>query len=260
MITNLFLSQYTIHKIIFLILILSTLFISLLFSKDIVIFAHNFNTDDNSSFLTLINKLAIENQLLNDSISNNKINLNSFEHTRNIENILEEILISESSFVVDSDEFYNNTIIALVVANLADEVLRKYGHAFGVPSIIMLSMNFSNVASGLNYSDSIARMPLHSSHMTNDRNTTSTRMVDNYSYQSALKTSDRMIEIYNNELKTSSSSNSTFSNKANSDLSSALYDLIKNIETKQSPSKIMEDVHVRIHPNLQIAFNLTLKR
>src|SRR5919108_727513 len=233
MITNLFLSQYTIHKIIFLILILSTLFISLLFSKDIVIFAHNFNTDDNSSFLTLINKLAIENQLLNDSISNNKINLNSFEHTRNIENILEEILISENSFIVDSDEFYNNTIIALVVANLADEVLRKYGHAFGVPSNIMLSMNFSNVASGLNYSDSIARMPLHSSHTTNDRNTTSTRMVDNSSYQSALKTSDRMIEIYNDELKTSYSSNSTFANKANSDLSGALYDLRNDIETKE---------------------------
>jgi hypothetical protein len=260
MITNLFLSQYTIHKIIFLILILSTLFISLLFSKDIVIFAHNFNTDDNSSFLTLINKLAIENQLLNDSISNNKINLNSFEHTRNIENILEEILISESSFVVDSDEFYNNTIIALVVANLADEVLRKYGHAFGVPSNIMLSMNFSNVTSGLNYSNNMAKIALHSSHMTNQENTTSISMVDNSSYQNALKISDRMIEIYNSELKTLSSSNSVFINKAESDLNSALYDLRKDIEAKESPSKIMEDVHGRIHPNLQIAFNLTLRR
>jgi hypothetical protein len=259
MITNLFLSQCTIHKVIFLIL-LSTLFISLLFNKDIVIFAHNFNTDDNSSFLTLINKLAIENQLLNNSISNNKINLNSFEHTRNIDNILEEILISENSFIVDSDQFYNNTIIALVVANLADEVLRKYGHAFGVPSNIMLSMNFSNVASGLNYSNSMAKMALHSSHMTNQENTTSVSMVDNSSYQSALKTSDRMIEIYNSELKASSSSNSTFANKANSDLSGALDDLRNDIETKENPSKIMEDVHVRIHPSLQIAFNLTLKR
>lgn len=259
MITNLFLSQCTIHTIIFLIL-LSTLFISLLFSKDIVIFAHNFNTDDNSSFLTLINKLAIENQLLNNSISNNKINLNSFEHTRNIDNILEEILISENSFIVDSDQFYNNTIIALVVANLADEVLRKYGHAFGVPSNIMLSMNFSNIASGLNYSNSMAKMALHSSHIANRENTTSTSMVDNSSYQSASKTSDRMIEIYNSELKTSSSSNSIFINKVKTDLSRALYDLRKDIEAKESPSKIMEDVHVRIHPNLQIAFNLTLRR
>jgi hypothetical protein len=195
-----------------------------------------------------MNKLTIENQLLNDSISNsnNNITLSPFEHTRNIENILEEIFISEDSFIVDSDQFYNNTIIALIVANLADadEVLRNYGRAFGVPSNIMLSMNFSNNVS---------------SHSMNNGNTISTNMVDNSSYQSALKTSDRMIEIYDTELK-ASTSNSDFINNAKSDLSGALYDLRKNIETRENPSKIMEDVHVRIHPNLQIAFNLTLKR
>jgi hypothetical protein len=249
------------HKTIFIILLL-TLFISLINTKNVVIFAHNFDTDDNSSFLTLINKLTIENQLLNDSISNSHSNnhLNSFEYTKNIENILEEILISENSFIVDSDQFYNNTIIALVVANLADKFLKNYGHAFGVPSNIMLSMNFSNVTGGLNYPNSMAKMALHSSHMTNQENTTSTSMVDNSSYQNALKTSDRMIEIYNGELKISSSSDSAIINNAKSDLSSALYDLRKNIETKESPSKIMEDVHGRIHPNLQIAFNLTLRR
>jgi hypothetical protein len=68
-----------------------------------------------------------------------------------------------------------------------------------------------------------------------------------------------MIEIYDTELK-ASSSNSAFVNKAKSDLSGALYDLRKDIETNESPSKIMEDVHGRIHPDLQIAFNLTLKR
>jgi hypothetical protein len=143
----------------------------------------------NLSFLTLMNKLTIENQLLNNSISNsnNNITLSSFEHTRNIENILEEIFISEDSFIVDSDQFYNNTIIALIVANLADadEVLRNYGRAFGVPSNIMLSMNFSNNVS---------------SHRMNHGNPISTNMVDNSSYQSALKTSDRMIEIYDTEL------------------------------------------------------------
>jgi hypothetical protein len=232
------------YKII--LILIPALLITLIDTKSVAIFAHNFNTDDNSSFLTLINKLTIENQLLNNSISNsnNNITLSSFEHTRNIENILEEIFISEDSFIVDSDQFYNNTIIALVVANLADEVLRNYGRAFGVPSNVMLSMNFSNNVS---------------SHRMNHGNTISTNMVDNSSYQSALKTSDRMIEIYDTELK-ASTSNSDFINNAKSDLSGALYDLRKNIETRENPSKIMEDVHVRIHPNLQIAFNLTLKR
>jgi hypothetical protein len=244
MISNLFL--VIMHKTIF-IVFLTTLFISLINTADVVVFAHNFDTDDNSSFLTLINKLTIENQLLNDSISNSNnssITLSSFEHTKNIENILEEILISEDSFIVDSDQFYNNTIIALIVANLADEVLRNYGHAFGFPSNLMLSMHFSNNSS---------------SHMMDHGNTNSTRMVENSSYQSALKTFDRMIKIHDTELK-ASSSNSDFINKAKSDLNGALYDLRRDIETKENPSKIMEDVHVRIHPNLQIAFNLTLKR
>lgn len=127
-----------------------------------------------------MNKLTIENQLLNDSISNS-----------------------------NNNKFYNNTIIALIVANLADEVLRNYGRAFGVPSNIMLSMNFSNNVS---------------SHSMNNGNTNSTNMVDNSSYQRALKTSDRMIEIYDTELN-SSSSNSDFINNAKSDLSGALYDL-----------------------------------
>lgn len=244
------------HKIIFIIFFL-TLFVSFINTKDPVIFAHNFDTNDNSSFLTLVNKLIIENQLLNDSISNrNNNNLNSFDYTKNIENILEEILISENSFTIDSDQFYNNTVIALVLANLGDEVLRNYGYAFGVPSNIMLSMNFSNVTSGLNYSNSTANMTVHSSHMINQENT---MMIDNSSYYSALEISDRMIEIYNSELKVSSS-NSAFINKAKSNLSGALYDLRKHIDIKESPSKIMEDVHGKIHPNLQIAFNLTLRR
>ena len=84
----------------------------------------------------------------------------------------------------------------------ADEVLRNYGRAFGVPSNVMLSMNFSNNVS---------------SHRMNHGNTISTIMVDNSSYQSALKTSDRMIEIYDTELK-ASTSNSDFIDNAKSDL------------------------------------------
>ncbi|MEJ7642938.1 MAG: hypothetical protein WKF36_12210 [Candidatus Nitrosocosmicus sp.] len=33
------------------------------------------------------------------------------------------MLNNEDSFIVSSDQFFNNTVIALVVANLADDVL-----------------------------------------------------------------------------------------------------------------------------------------
>ena len=233
--------------------------IILLYSStiNIVIFAHNFDTDDNSSFLTLINKILIENRLLNDSLSNkNDKNMNSVEYTKNIEKILDDILISENSFKIDSDQFYNNTIIALVVANLADEVLRNYGRAFGVPSNIMLSMNFSKVTN-MNMSNSATEMNTHSNHSPDREN--ETLMIDKSSYLNSVRISDRMIELYNGELK-GSLSNSTDVDRAKSRLVDALLDLKKHLEIKASPYKIMEIVHGEVHPNLQIAFNLKLKR
>jgi hypothetical protein len=224
---------------------------------NIVIFAHNFDTDDNSSFLTLINKILIENRLLNDSLSDiNYNNLNSLEYTKNIEKILDDILISEDSFNIDSDQFYNNTIIALVVANLADEVLRNYGYAFGVPSNIMLSMNFSKIAKMQNISNSAMDMSTHFNHSRDLENMTA--MIDKSNYLNAIRISDRMIELYNGELKGVSSN--SIDDRAKSRLVDALLNLKKDLEIKVSPYKIMEDVHGEIHPNLQIAFNLTLKR
>ncbi len=232
-----------------------------------VIYAHNFDTDDNSTFLTLVNKLLIENRLLNDSISinNHNNNSNSNEYIENTENILEDILISEDSFIIDSNQFYNNTIIALVVANLADEVLRDYGHTFGVPSNIMLSMNFSNIINinSQNKTSDTANMSNHNNHTIQQKNGTfgdgDATIADEPSYLSALEHSDRMIQLYNNDLN-STSVESIYINKAKSDLGNALYELEKAIELKEDPYKIMEIVHGNVHPNLQIAFNLTLKR
>jgi hypothetical protein len=237
---------------IYLILILSELD-----SNCFTVFAHSFNTDDNSSFLTIINKILIENRLMNDSLSNGIVN--PFEYTENLEKILDDVLISESSFKVDSDQFYNNTIIALVIANLADEVLRNYGYAFGVPSNVMLSMNFSKVINMNNASGAISnKMNGHMSHGP-DGNNKSLTLIDQASYLNALMTSDRMLEIYNSELK-DSVPDSPFGATAKSDLVHALHNLKNDIQTKSSPYKVMADIHGGIHPNLQIAYNLTLKR
>ncbi len=248
-------------------LIILTIFLPFSNINGMIVYAHNFDTDDNSSFLTLVNKLIIENRLLNDSISidnDNNDNSNPFEQIKNTENILEDILISEESFIIDSDQFYNNTIIALVVANLADEVLRNYGYTFGVPSNIMLSMNFSNIINSQNKSNDTANMSNHNNHTMQQENGTSSptgdaTILDKPSYLSALEHSDRMIQLYNNELN-GTSVEFIYINKAKSDLSNALFELKKAIESKESPYKIMEIVHGKVHPNLQIAFNLTLKR
>lgn len=109
-------------------------------------YSHNFNTDDNSTFLTLINQILVITKLMNNSLHEQDPNLAILTgYINNMRDILDDITISEDSFIVDSDKFYNNTIMATVVANLADEVLRKYGSALGVPSNIMLTMDFERV-------------------------------------------------------------------------------------------------------------------
>ena len=248
-------------------LIMLAIFLPISNINGIITYAHNFSTDDNSSFLTLINMLVIENRLLNDSISdiNNNNDSRYIEHIENTENILEDILISEDSFTVNSDQFYNNTVIALVVANLADEVLRNYGYAFGVPSNIMLSMNFSNIINSQNKSNDIANANSQNNHITHQENSPSTAatagapMIDMRSYITTLELTDRMIQLYSNELN-GTSSESIYINKAKLDLGSAVYGLKKSVESKESPYKIMEIVHGNVHPNLQLAFNLTIKR
>ena len=220
--------------------------------------AHNFDTDDNSTFLTLINQILIETRLLNNSLYSDETNrANSIESINNIIDIYDDITISEDSFIVDSDKFYNNTIIATVIANLADEVLRKYGAAFNVPSNIMLSMDFSKIVNhtttesrGQNSSHS----PLHSASLM-----TGSKFDREADYYNAKEISDRIVEIYESDLK-GNEMDSAISNTTPSALAKSLYELQREVTEVASPMKIMEIVHAKVHPNLQLAFNLTLKR
>ena len=238
--------------------------------------AHNFSTDDNSTFLTLINMILIENRLLNQSLYDNSglndnasatttttVNMSlQSNYTENIDEIIDDILVSEDSLLIDSDQFYNNTIIATMMANLGDEVLRKYGYAFGIPSNIMINMNFSavdNLEKKTN-SKGVHSDNNHSSHLDPEINDYSSpaNLKDKSHYYGALETSKRMMEIYESELD--SANPSLQHNSSLSILKNSLRDLTENIYNFSNPSKIMEIVHTKVHPNLQLAFNLTLKR
>ena len=157
-----------IHLLFSLVLILSLLFVNVF---GIIVTAHNFGTDDNSTFLTFINMILIENRLINNSFVDSSANESESLHNDyvdNINEIIDDILVSEDSLLIDSDQFYNNTIIATMMANLGDEVLRKYGYAFGIPSNIMLNMNFS-LANGLEMNSSqVVDTANHSSHDSPD--------------------------------------------------------------------------------------------
>lgn len=228
-----------------------------------IIQAHNFDTDDNSTFLTLINQVLIETRLINNSLYSNDINnTNSIESISNIIDIYDDITISEDSFIVDSDKFYNNTIMAIVVANLADEVLRKYGAAFSVPSNIMLSMDFSKMINlTTSDSDSIGQNLITTSHASNHSTDlkTGSEFDSAADYYNAKEISNRIVEIYESELRGSETGTES-NNTSPSPLEKSLYELQREVTNVASPMKIMEIVHAKVHPNLQLAFNLTLKR
>lgn len=224
--------------------------------------SHNFDTDDNSTFLTLINQILVETRLINNSLYEPRFNLTDSElAVKSIQDLLDEIAISEDSFKVDSDQFYNNTIMATVVANLADEVLRSYGSAHGVPSNIMLSMNFERV---INHSVHNVNQPaVQENSLTKSADSLASNSIDYSSmkvadHNKAKALSERMIEIYQKELEGSKSITGGKIHLTN--LGTSLLELNNAVGNITSPFQIMEIVHTKIHPNLQLAFNLTLKR
>ena len=222
--------------------------------------AHNFSTDDNSIFLTLINMILIENRLINQSLTDNSVATASLSpnYIGNINEIIDDILVSEDSLLIDSDQFYNNTIIATMMANLGDEVLRKYGYAFGIPSNIMINMNFSAV-DDLEKTISKGSSPdSRSSPITPEIENYSANLKDKSQYYGALETSKRMLEIYESDLDSADTSLSQ--NNSLSILKNSLTELNENIYNYSTPLKIMETVHGKVHPSLQLAFNLTFKR
>lgn len=206
--------------------------------------------------------ILIENRLINNSFIDSSANTSLHtNYVKNINEVIDDILVSEDSLLIDSDQFYNNTIIATMMANLGDEVLRKYGYAFGIPSNIMLYMNFSavdnlekNISKELNSDDHSSHDPLDIDKAGNY----SANLKDKSQYYGALETSKRMIEIYENDLESADISMQV--NSSLSLLKKSLNDLYENIYNYNNPSKIMEIVHGKVHPNLQLAFNLTLKR
>lgn len=225
--------------------------------------AHNFSTDDNSTFLTFINMILIENRLINNSIINISTNETfHFDYIKNINEIVDDILVSEDSLLVDSDQFYNNTIIATMMANLADEVLRKYGYGFGIPSNVMLNMNFSaaNTLVTESRGDGGGENIDHTAHGSTilENHSIIPTLTDKSQYYGALETSKRMMEIYESDLE--SGDKIMPGNDTVPILKKSLAELNENIANYSSPVKIMEIVHGKVHPQLQIAFNLTLKR
>jgi hypothetical protein len=216
-----------------------------------------------ASLLTpsIIVEIAERNQrIANDLVNavNNLQNISSSQQqvqqpvstlVSDIDAILSEALITR----IDQDQRDNATIRALAFANLVDSILTNYGNAFAVEFDMT---NMSNMQSMMNMdmdgnNTGMGSMSEMSSEM--NRNYSLVNAID---YQSAQALASKSLEIFNAELKSMASNNTT---AFITNLENGLTRLIDSIRSKASPMDIMMIFHTQIHPNLLDAFNLKLR-
>lgn len=199
-------------------------------------YGHIFISDDDaSSVLTLLERLRIEALLANNTITKNVTY--SQEHLSNLIKSIDDISDSENEFDINSRQFDNSTVNALLFANLIDEVLINYGTSFGIFPSVMTNMSYlsSSLINTVDKSDSI---------------------IDSDKYMMSQEYAKRSWEIYNFDLRIFETNDNKNSLRI---LGKSLMNLVSLIDNKTDPLKIMGIVHTEIHPNLQAAFNLTLK-
>lgn len=148
----------------------------------------------------------------------------------------------------------NGSIHPIRFAELLDSILRNYGDAYGV-NFDMTDMNNMAMSNENSSEMDHSIMNMSNSDAPNEGNTDS--IINMANYQSALGYSNKLLEIFNKELKpliTSKDEPSTLS----TNLENGIMHLINSIEHRATPIEVMTIVHSQIHPNLVEAFDLQI--
>ncbi|HEX6027827.1 MAG TPA: hypothetical protein VFY64_02195 [Nitrososphaeraceae archaeon] len=218
-----------------------------------IVYAHNFSITDDSALLTLIEQIKAETELVNVYfLASNSIS--AIEHAKNAANLTNGLNDKlRQSTVADITQVYNNglynsTTLALVVANLVDEILRNYGSAYGI-KYDLTNMSNMMMAMMLNNNDSSSS---GNSSMSEKNNAV---LVNIYNYQTAQVLSNVVNRLFNDKL----SAQALVNEKVTIDnLEQSIKDLKYAIDNKIRAEYLMEIVHMKIHPMLQSAYDLKL--
>src|SRR5215208_1088448 len=163
------------------------------------------------------------------------------------------ILDEAVSVRIDDDQLNNSTIQALVFADIVNNALQSYGSAFDI-GIDLTNISNLNTTSNVNEKNTVDNK--HSNHEL--QNITDQMNIVNFSsYESALSFANYALKKFNSEVKTSIPNNNN--NKTQNyleQLEKGLLEFNTAIKNKENPMKVMKIVHTKIHPNLQIVFNL----
>ena len=242
--------------------IFSIEFVNLLFNQNA--YAHCFTPDDTATFITLVDQTKIELMLAKNNFpSNVTIALDHAEDAATLMNSVynfDDDITDDTDFIRKYNEdmsSHNSTVYAMVLANIVDEILRKYGKAYD------LDYDLTNTSNMIMISDTNSSfMNMHGSQHSNmTEKNNSSPLVNIADYQSAKELSERAYQIFANKLKPLSVSNSTNDNTVTAKLGKNLVD-IKDLmmNNKETASELMTIVHGQFHPILQAAYNLQLKQ
>lgn len=260
-------------------------------------FAHDFSTDESIDFLTVVDKIKVESKLVVDNAGKDGDQNFAKTHANNailyydsdtkkeisekneriaieLENILNKLLMevesqkSESQIIetvdniesildeavttrIDEEQINNSTIQALVLENIIGTSLQSYGDAFNIGIDLT---NMSNMNQNTTVYELLNQGPSHFIYQN--------KYIVNFDdYESALEFLNIALEKFYTEIFPSLSSQIEENDtkvQNYQDLENGLIDLKIAVENREQPMKVMEIVHTKIHPNLQVLFNLKL--
>lgn len=234
-------------------------------------YAHNFSPNSLSTFISLAHEADVELSLANSNFPSN-ITL-ALDHSKNAVTLMDDAYYSDDDIIDDTDfvrkynealNSQNTTIQALVVANIVDQILREYGEAFDIQydltnmsNMNMTTMQITSIPDSSFPSYSM-NMPMNSNIEAENNNYTNIINIDNY--QSAQKLSEKVYQVFKNQLRPLAVSSNSANQTAIIVVEKSLFDLKYLINNKALAQDIMGLVHGKLHPSLQLAYDLKLKQ
>lgn len=240
-------------------------------------YAHDFLVNNDITIVTLVEQIKAETELVNTNFLFNN-NVSALGHARNAAELLKDLednmteaseQSSSNLIQIYENEKTNTTSLALVTANIVDEVLRKYGTAFDIGYDLtnmsnMGGMKMSNMSSGGGSSMNMTTFQTSANNNTLERHSNMSmptmtgnnlEIVSIQDYETSQVLADVVNELFEDDLRPRTSVSET----VNIDkLEKNLKQLDQAIFNKASPEALMEIVHVQIHPTLQQVYELEL--
>jgi ATP-dependent 26S proteasome regulatory subunit len=230
--------------------------------SDEKVYAHDFSTTNDALLVTLLEELKVETALVNsnilfrDNVSVQKHAANAAELLHSFNNNLSSLGSAQDFQQIYDKRLRNSTTVALVVANIIDKILMKYGGAFDIGYDLTNMSNMmttaSHMASKTNYSMLAGSQHSADPEFVRDNDLVLANPQD---YQTANTLSDMVDRLFNDDLIHLSPDNETSTVVK---LAESIRRLKDSVDNKVSPEILMDIVHTQVHPLLQKAYHLRL--